>query len=58
MSKEPGLIGIEDTLAKKSFSVFAYSTLYVNAATKSLNLQCGLQDDGSTSIWTVSKEKN
>ena len=56
MSKESGQVGIEDTLAKNKLSVFAYSTLYVKAAKKSLNLQHGLNDDGPTSIWPVGKE--
>ena len=39
MIKEFGQAGLEDTLAKKSVSMFAYFTLYVNAAKTSLNLQ-------------------
>jgi len=57
ISKESGQAGLEDTQAKKSLSVFAYSTLYVEAAKKSLNLQSYKEDDGSTTIWSVGKEK-
>ena len=57
-AKKPDQLGNDVFLANPFLSVFAYYTLYIKLSKKSLNIQCGTRDDGSTYIWTVGKEKN
>lgn len=49
-SKEVGQLGLDNTLARKSLSPFAYKTLFSRAAKYTSFLTSETQDDGSVKV--------
>ena len=56
-SKLNGQKGMDDTLARKSLSTYAYTELYKTAAKFANYLTSELETDGSVSVWPAQSEK-
>ena len=58
VSQEQGQAGLDDTVAKKSLSVYAYKTLYSRAAKFAKFRTSERQLDGSVIVWPAQKDKD
>ena len=57
-SVEQGQRALDDVLAKKSLSVYAYNNLYTRASKYAAYLTSEVLDDGSTNVWPAKSNPN